>query len=283
VVIIPYEVIESYDSTHLPTLTSDVLGGFNFPASAAVAEYENSTATFGLTGDAPVTVGDPIASDDAPADASPHDSPHGSPWSATIAFVSDYRISGVTQTGHAGAPQASIDYDDSASGWSAGVWASTISEYGGSNLEVDFYGAKSFDIGESEVSFGAAVIVLPGGDNAAAALVHASAARPIGPVDVTLAARYAPPDQGNLGDKDDIHISLDGATPIGKAWGAPLTLGASIGFERGAFAVEDKKLDWTVSLTANVAGVDVGLTYADTDIRDKRGAGGLIFSIARTF
>lgn len=203
------------------------------------------------------------------------------PWSANIALVSDYRIAGVTSSGHGGALQGGIDYEGP-TGWSAGIWGSTISLTEGSNVEVDLYGAKSFEFGDAELSLGAVLIVLPGGNNAAAGLLTASISSPIGPVDTTLATRYVWP-QGNTNDNDDFYVSLDGRTAIGNAWGASLTLGASVGFERGEFAVEETKLDWSVSLTANVGGVDIGLSYVATDLRDESGAPGFILSITRTF
>ena len=215
------------------------------------------------------------------ASASPQAESPSSPWSTNVAVVSDYRIAGVTSSGHGGALQGGIDYAGP-SGWSAGLWSSTISVTEGSNVEVDLYGAKAFEFGDTELSVGAVLIVLPGGNNAAAGLLTASVSAPLGPVDVTLAARYAWP-QGNLDNNDDFYLSLNGKSPIGRVWGAELTLGASLGFERGEFAVEAKKMDWSVSLTANVGGVDIGLSYVDTDLRDKSGAPGCIFSITRTF
>jgi uncharacterized protein (TIGR02001 family) len=207
--------------------------------------------------------------------------PQASPWSANIALVSDYRIGGVTSSGHGGALQGGVDYAGP-SGWSAGIWSSTISATEGSNVEVDLYGAKSFEFGDADLSIGGLLIVLPGGNNTAAGMLTTSLSAPIGPVDATLAARYAWP-QGDLDNNDDFYVSLNGKTPIGRVWGAQLTLGASVGFERGEFAVEAKKMDWSVSLTMNVAGVDFGLSYVDTDLRDKSGAPGCIFSITRTF
>src|SRR5262249_16852978 len=128
----------------------------------------------------------------------------------------------------------------------------------------------------------AMLIVLPGGNNSAAGLLTASVSTPIGPFDTTLAMRYAWP-QGDLDNNDDFYVSLNAKTPIGTAWGVPMTFGAGVGFERGEFAVEEKKLDWSASLTANVGGVDVGLSYVDTDLRDKTGSPGVILSIVRTF
>lgn len=227
-----------------------------------------------------ISVAEPVDPKDE-SSAPQQTEPQNSPWSANIALVSDYRIGGVTSSGHGGALQGGIDYSGP-SGWSAGIWSSTISLTEGSNVEVDLYGAKSIDVGAVEFSAGAMLIVLPGGNNASAGLFTASVATPVGPVDTTLALRYAWP-QGNLDYNDDFYVSVNGKTPIGSIWGSPITLSASVGFERGEFAVEEKKMDWSVSLTANVGGIDIGLSYVDTDLRDESGAPGCILSITRTF
>ncbi len=245
----------------------------------AFAPSEASSALLDVPAQADALI--PVAADaDAKNEAAPSEA-HGSPWSANIALVSDYRIAGVTSSGHAGALQGGVDYDGP-SGWSVGIWTSTISITEGSNVEVDLYGAKAVDFGDTELSVGAMVIVLPGGDNSAAGLLTASVSTPIGPFDATLAMRYAWP-QGNLDNNDDFYVSLNAKTPIGTAWRIPLTFGASVGFERGEFAVEEKKLDWSASLTANIGDVDVGLSYVDTDLSDKSGSPGVILSIRRTF
>jgi uncharacterized protein (TIGR02001 family) len=205
----------------------------------------------------------------------------GEGFSSNIALVSDYRVAGVSSSDRAVALQGGVDFDGP-SGWSIGAWTSTIERTAGSNFELDLYGAKAFEFGDTELSIGAVLIVLPGGENASVGLVDASLSSPLGPVDATLSARYVWP-QGNLDDQDDLYVSLNGKTPIGSLAGADLTLGASVGYERGAFAVEETKTDWSVSLTANVGGVDVGLSYVDTDLRDNNGAPGLILSLTRTF
>jgi uncharacterized protein (TIGR02001 family) len=202
-------------------------------------------------------------------------------FSANLALVSDYRIGGVSTSGEAAALQGGFDVDE-ASGWSAGLWASTIEEFAGSHFEVDLYAAKSFDLGATEVSLGATAIFLPGGENIVVGLADASVSRPIGPVDATLAVRYAWP-QAELGDDDDLYVSANGESPIGRLAGVPLTLGASIGVEHGAFAIEDGKLDWSISMTASVRGVDFGIAYVDTDLRGAPGDPACVFSIARTF
>ena len=75
-----------------------------------------------------------------------------SPWSVSLAFTSDYRFRGQSQTSRDGAPQASVNFE-SASGFFAGVWASTIdfSDTGDvdSEFEIDLYAGYNFSLGEN--------------------------------------------------------------------------------------------------------------------------------------
>lgn len=201
--------------------------------------------------------------------------------SSNIALVSDYRGRGVSYTDDSIAFQGGVDIVE-ASGWSAGVWASTIGDVANADFEIDLYAARSFAVGPVEVSFGAGVYVFPEGDNWDFADVQASMAVAIGPIDTTLSVNYAW-EQENLGDEDDIYIALNGTTPIGALSGVPLSLGGSIGYEEGAFAIEEAKLDWSLSVTAAIEEIAFSVSYVDTDLRGDLGEPGLVFSIARTF
>jgi hypothetical protein len=62
-----------------------------------------------------------------------------------------------------------------------------------------------------------------------------------------------------------------------------LTAGASIGRSEGPLAIEEVKIDWSLSLTADVQGTDIGLSYVDTDLEDEHGDATCVLSIVRTF
>ena len=217
-----------------------------------------------------------------PQTAAPNAAP-GITVSSNITFVSDYRVAGVSSSGRGGALQGEADVD-AHNGWTAGIWASNISKTAGSNVEVDLYGAKSIDVGDTEFNVGATIIVLPGGDNASVGMATGGVSKPMGPIDASLSIRYVWPGQGNVGYHDDFYVSLKVKTPIGRVMGAPLTLAASVGYEDGVFVVEDKKTDWSLSLTAHVGHFDLGVSYVDTSLRrDRTGAAGCIFSLVRNF
>jgi uncharacterized protein (TIGR02001 family) len=222
----------------------------------------------------------PIAADANAAKAA-RDRPRKFEVSANIAAVSDYRRGGVSRSGRAAALQGGVDVD-TAAGWSFGAWGSTQAEKKGAKYELDLYGAKSFDLGEAELTLGATMIVFPEGQDIDFGIAQASLSRAIGPIDATLAVNYAWP-QTNLDDEDYTYVSLRARTPIGRLVGVPLTLGAGVGHGEGHFAIEGVKNDWSLSLTAHLRGVDVGLSYVDTDLEDERGDPTCVVSIAHSF
>ena len=75
-----------------------------------------------------------------------------SPWSTALTFTTDYRFRGQSQTSRDPAPQGTVNFE-SASGFFAGVWASTIdfSDSGDtdSEFEIDLYGGYNFSLGEN--------------------------------------------------------------------------------------------------------------------------------------
>ena len=141
---------------------------------------------------------------------------------ANIAVVSDYVVRGVSYSDHSPALQGSIDVVDR-SGWGAGAWTSQIDEFNGATQEIDLYAAKTFTLAGTELSIGATAFVFPNGKDTNVGDIDVSAARAIGPVDATLTVNYVWP-QANLGDKDDLYVSVSGVTPAGRVAGAQISV-----------------------------------------------------------
>ena len=201
--------------------------------------------------------------------------------SFNIYGVSDYRARGLSYTNNEAALQGGADISEP-SGWSAGIWASTYPDDVDADVEIDLYAAKSIEIGSAELALGAGAYIFPGADDWNFGEVQGSLSTAFGPVDVTLAANYAW-EQRNLGDDDDFYVSASGATPVGSLLGAPLTLNASVGYEEGFFAIEDSKVDWSLGLVTEFSGVEVGISYVDTDVDADIAEGGWVFTLGRTF
>lgn len=202
-------------------------------------------------------------------------------FSGSVALVSDYRRAGTTKSGHKPAIQGHLALD-APGGWSAGVRASTTDPNKDADLDLSLYVSKSIALGETDVSFGAVALVFPGAEDSNFGLVQASVAHSIGPIDATLSVNYAW-EQANLDHEDSIYVGLRARTLIGRLAGAPITVSGSVGRSDGRLAIEDTRMDWSLGVVADLHGVDVGLTYVDTDIDDERGDPGLVFSIACSF
>lgn len=215
------------------------------------------------------------------SDAEPRQS---SPFhvSAELALVSDHRRGGVTQSNGDPAVQGRFEVRHD-SGWSAGAFATSMQGRRGSNAQLVLFGARRFEFGETDVSIGASFVSFYGGDADPFAIAQASVSHPLGPVDVTLSVNYAPPQEA-LNDEYGLGVGLRARSPLGRINGAPLTAAASVGWSESEFAMgAGTKLDWSVSVSTEIAGTEFGLAYVDNDLDDDRGDAGLVFSIAYRF
>ncbi|MBI3439856.1 MAG: hypothetical protein HY054_14615 [Proteobacteria bacterium] len=197
----------------------------------------------------------------------------------TITLLSDYRRGGASRSGGKPALQGGVDLR-LPDHWNFGARGSSIAKHG--NVEIAFYGTKTLEIGDTDLSIGATFLAFPRDPSAGYASVQASASRPIGPIDATVSVIYWPT-QSQLNGEDSSYVVARARSPIGEVLGAPVTLGASIGRMRGHFADSSTRTDWSVSLTGRFDTIDIGITYVDNDLGDSRGRPGAVFSITRSF
>lgn len=196
-----------------------------------------------------------------------------------ISVASAYRRAGVSRSDDP-TVQGVLDLEF-ADGWSGGVFTSTADSKH-ANFEVTFFGAKEFEFGDTELTIGATAIVDVDRQRLDFGIAQASVSHPIGPFDVTLAVNYAW-EQSHLDDEDNVYVVARGKSLIGSAFGIPLTLGVSAGRMEGRLAIADVRLDWSTSLTADIDGMDIALSYVDNDLDGERGKAAWIVSITRTF
>lgn len=200
---------------------------------------------------------------------------------ANVAFVSDYLARGITVSDRDPTVQGGFDFS-AAGGWSAGVWASGIDGGPGATLEMDIVAGKTFAIGEGELAVGGTWYHYPGGHDLDYGEVTASWAQPIGEVDTTFGVAYAW-EQEATADADNTYVYANIAAPLGEVATLPLTLGASLGYEEGPLAVEADKVDWSLSLSADVAGFTMSASYVGTDLHDDIGRDTGVITLARSF
>ena len=197
----------------------------------------------------------------------------------TLAGFSDYRFRGLSLSGidPAFQPEIVITHE---SGIYGSIWGSNVSDNGGDDIEVDLVAGIARDIGNVTVDVNATYYLYPGAGSTNYIEFIGNVSTPVGPGSVGLTVAYAP-SQSNIGNQDNVYVALDGSVPIG---GTPLTLTGSFGFEDGAFG--DNKKDWSLGVTADVAGFTLGAAYVDTAHASNFGRiakAGAVFSISRTF
>ncbi|KZN45459.1 TorF family putative porin [Pseudoalteromonas luteoviolacea] len=87
-------------------------------------------------------------------------------WSSTISGASDYTFNGISQTENDFAIQASLDYSDTKTNWYAGAWASNVDFSDGTDVEVDIYFGRTFDLSSTwSLDVGIAYYSYYGGDD----------------------------------------------------------------------------------------------------------------------
>lgn len=224
----------------------------------------------------------PIAAraDDAPEKPAPAPSREDATRVAyTVTFLSDYMRAGTSRTDGKPALQGGVDVHMQ-DGWNFGARGSNIAKHG--NVEISFYGSKSFELGDANLNLGATLITFPRDPDGNFVLLQTSVSRAIGPIDATASILYAP-QQASLDDESNFYAVVRARTPIGTVLGVPVTLGASIGRMRGHFADARSRSDWSVGLTGRFETFDIGVTYVDNDLGDSRGDPTAVFSITRSF
>jgi uncharacterized protein (TIGR02001 family) len=192
--------------------------------------------------------------------------------SGDVTIVSDYRFRGYSLSNEEPALQGGVTLS-APSGFYAGVWASTIDEYGtdadgdGAKIEIDTtvgYAGEAygwgFDVAAVRYNY-------PDASDVSYWELPVSISRVIGPLTFTAGGAYVP-EQDNTGDQDNVYVY--GQTAVELPTTHPVTVSASLGHEDGAFA--DSKLDWSVGASTAFGPLNVGLTYVDADAPGVSGA-----------
>ncbi|GEK48503.1 TorF family putative porin [Bisbaumannia pacifica] len=187
-----------------------------------------------------------------------------------VTLTSDYRVKGISQTGENPAIQGGFDYAHDA-GFFAGAWASSVDffEAGDSwdndeSIEIDLY-AGYFGLLGDHASYDVTLYryFYPGAiDNIDYNELILGA--DIGPL--RLAYGYAN-DYIDLGE-DYHYVEANYGLELPAEFGLELHLGYSFGgfFDDPAAAGLEEYLDYGLTLSRSLAGVDLSLAYLDTDI-----------------
>lgn len=215
--------------------------------------------------------------------------------SGNVSMVSDYAFRGVSQTDEQIAIQGGLDYAHD-SGFYVGTWASNVSEafFNGTpsssndpQIELDIYAGFG---GELANGIGYDLGILhydyPGADQFDTDELYISGSM----AGFTVSFNYTD-ELAFLGSTESAYYLAAGyEMGLPQDFGLSLHVGLNDGdaFDGGpGAAFNDSYVDWSIGLTKSVAGVDLGLTYVDSDGDDSTYFGDIadsrvVFSVGKS-
>ena len=211
--------------------------------------------------------------------------------SANVALTSDYRFRGISQSNENIALQGGLDYGFT-NGFYLGTWGSSVNfdsdEVFNGSLELDFYGGWGTEIGEnSTIDLGYIYYSYPGDDGKVIGNYQEIYAN-YGWRDLTLGVAYSDDYYGDSGGFWYLQANYDWG--FAEDWTLALHVGYN-DFSDDVFLSSDKGhyTDYSVGLTWNVVGVDLGLSWVGTNLKEEDlfgttwGDDTAVFSISKSF
>ncbi len=200
-------------------------------------------------------------------------------FSANIGIVSDYRFRGLSLSNRNPAIQGGFDISMD-NGLFVGTWASSVSDTGGSNAEVDIYGGYSGSAAGLDYTVTAIAYVYPGGTGVNYYEFTAAAEKTVGAASVGILVGYVP-DQTNF-PGDNLYISGTAGYAIPDT---PISLTARLGREASAVS---KKWDWEAGISYDHGPFSTSLSYVDSDAggpaqSGRLGQSGVVASLIASF
>ena len=197
--------------------------------------------------------------------------------SGNVAMASDYVFRGVSQTDNQMALQGGFDYEHE-SGLYIGTWASNVDSSFFNNgrdpqLEVDMYAGYSGELQSLGYDLGYLRYQYPGASNAGTNEWYASGSYSTGSIgDFCLSLNYSPSLNFFASDESAwyAHVGYDTTLPwyeIGFSAGIGYSFGDAFDDNDGD-GLNDTYTDWSIGVSKSVYGVDLGMTYTDTDFSD---------------
>lgn len=212
--------------------------------------------------------------------------------SGNVSMLSDYAFRGVSQTDEQIAIQGGLDYAHE-SGFYIGTWASNVDSnfFSGTStdpqIELDVYAGFS---GELANGIGYDLGILhydyPGFDAGDTDELYISGSM----AGFTVSLNYSD-ELAFLGSTESAwYLAAGYEMTLAQDIGIAVHVGLSDGdaFDGGAGAAfNDSYVDWSIGVSKTVAGVDLGLTYVDTDADDSNywgdlGEARIVFSVGKS-
>jgi uncharacterized protein (TIGR02001 family) len=184
--------------------------------------------------------------------------------SGNVALTTDYRFRGISQTDRDPAVQGGFDWSHD-SGFYLGTWGSNVNF--ANSLELDYYAGYAGNINDSlAFDVGAIYYDYPGGGgNIEFWEVYGGLSGDLGPVSLS----------GKVSYSNDYFDSTGTAwyTDLGASYGLPydISLSGHFGYQTidkgDKFGINsDDYSDWSIGVSRSFMGVDLDLSYIDTNI-----------------
>lgn len=189
--------------------------------------------------------------------------------SGNVAFTSDYRFRGISQTNEDFAVQGGFDYAHD-SGFYAGTWASVVDNFFGANSEVDLYAGFGGSLSDNlSFDINALYFYYPGATTAGGTPeinffeITPGLSFEADGFSGSFSVSYSPDYFGESDASFYYNLGLD----------IPLTDAVALGLHAGYQTVDDNAAwgtpdytDWSVSLSKSMGGLDWSIAYVGTDL-----------------
>ena len=197
-------------------------------------------------------------------------------FSGNVTLASDYLYRGQSQTENSIAIQGGIDYGHEL-GLYLGTWASNIT-FTDDSAEVDFYGGYEGELGDFGYSLNVIYYWYPGTTRTDAGEDFME----FGPgLSYTFGGDFEPTIGVGLFYTDNFSFNTDESYYVYGDLGIALPNDFSLGFHVGKQYIKDNVawgtpdwLEYNVSLSTSFMGIDLGVTYSDTDLSEAECFGG---------
>lgn len=192
------------------------------------------------------------------------------------ALKSDYRFRGVSKSNNDIAVQGGVDWYAN-SGIYAGAFASSVSDFRGSDVETNLYLGYGIESNGLIYDVGVTAYIYPGGTNSTYLETYGSVGVDFGLLTSSVGVSYMP-SQSNNGDQDNIYFFTETRAEIPDS---PFAVDFHLGYEDGVFG--NSKWDWKIGSSVSFEQFELGIAYVDTNVVGRRSDSGVIFSVGAYF
>ncbi len=214
-------------------------------------------------------------------------------FSANVAFTTDYRFRGITQSDDDPALQGGLDYSVDVGndfGIYLGAWASSVNFNDGdeASIELDYYGGVTANFDGIGVDFGLIYYTYPGASSSLnydyLELKADLSYSPVEMLTVGVGYNYSPDYFASSGNYHYPHAAVELTPDLGLP--VPLTLDATFGYnfidDKAAFGAGDYA-DWTVGIGTSYKILTFKLQYVDNNLSGSVGDAAVVFTVGAAF